>query len=153
MVEFKIDTDKREVKLKLNRLVKKTPKLSRRILGRLSEAIIAESIKNYLSGNPLHRQTGTLAKSLNFRFLNDWKTQIGTNLVYAAIHEFGGEINAKGDGYLHFKIDDEWVMVKKVKMPPRPWLAPALQDVFGTNKGQLIVDKTMKEWLGREWKK
>lgn len=47
----------------------------------------------------------------------------GSNLIYAAIHQFGGEIHAKGAGGLFFRLPDGSARaVKKVTMPPRPFL-------------------------------
>ena len=52
--------------------------------------------------------------------------RIGTNLVYAAIHEFGGVIYAKKAPALVFQTeDDEWHRVDSVTIPPRPYLRPA----------------------------
>jgi len=65
---------------------------------------------------------------------------VGRGLVnYAAIHEFGGTISAKGGGFLRFPAQTgtshtgsevhrgtEWVMVRSVTIPARPYLQPAL---------------------------
>lgn len=48
--------------------------------------------------------------------------EVGTNKEYAAIHQFGGTIRAKGDGPLKFKIGDQWISKKSIKMPARPYL-------------------------------
>lgn len=48
--------------------------------------------------------------------------EYGTNLKYAAIHQFGGTIRAKGDGLLKFKIGDQWISKREVKIPARPYL-------------------------------
>ena len=50
----------------------------------------------------------------------------GTNLVYAAIQEFGGIIRATKAAYLHFRTKSgNWVKVKQVKIPAQPYLRPA----------------------------
>ena len=51
---------------------------------------------------------------------------VGTHVIYAAIHEFGGTITAKNKPFLVFKVDDQWVRVKSVTIPARPYLRPAL---------------------------
>lgn len=58
------------------------------------------------------------------------RARIGTNVVYGAIHEFGGTITAKNaSGYLRFPTrDGGWASVKQVKMPARPYLRPAVMD-------------------------
>lgn len=48
--------------------------------------------------------------------------EVGTNKEYAAIHQFGGTIRAKGSGLLRFQIGDQWISKKSIKMPARPYL-------------------------------
>lgn len=45
----------------------------------------------------------------------------GSNLVYAAIHQTGGRIEAKG-GALKFPVGNGWATVKAVTIPARPYL-------------------------------
>lgn len=52
--------------------------------------------------------------------------QVGTNVIYAKIQEFGGTIHAKRGGYLVFEGQDgELVMVRSVTIPAHPYLRPA----------------------------
>jgi len=53
--------------------------------------------------------------------------RIGTNVEYAAIQEFGGEIRAKNAPYLTFKIDGHWVRVKQVKIGGKFYLKGGMQ--------------------------
>ena len=79
----------------------------------------------------LHRRTGTLAASINTKRVSKTTVTVGTNVEYAAIHEFGGTIKSAGyhqvaaGGIVH----DTGI----IHMPPRPYLRPALE----TNKGQI----------------
>ena len=50
------------------------------------------------------------------------EVEIGSNMIYAAIHHHGGVIEAKDDGHLHFKVGDRWVKKRKVEIPARPAL-------------------------------
>jgi hypothetical protein len=52
---------------------------------------------------------------------------VGSNVIYAAIHEFGGTIRPKEKAALAFQVDDHWVVVQSVQMPARPYLQPALE--------------------------
>lgn len=55
--------------------------------------------------------------------------RVGTNLEYAAIHEFGGVIRAKGGGKLTFEVEPGvWRSVRQVTIPARPYLRPALDE-------------------------
>lgn len=57
---------------------------------------------------------------------------VGTNLVYAATHQFGDErtIRAKNGKYLRFQIGDRWVCVPSVRVniPARPFLGVSKED-------------------------
>ena len=54
------------------------------------------------------------------------RVEVGTNLVYAAIQEFGGTIRAKDKPYLVFKTKDgSWHSVKSVQIPPRAYMRGA----------------------------
>lgn len=53
---------------------------------------------------------------------------IGTNLVYAAIQEYGGTITPKQARALFFEIDGEAVVAKSVTIPARPYMRPAFDE-------------------------
>lgn len=52
----------------------------------------------------------------------------GTNRIYAAIHQFGGEIKAKAAGGLRFKIGERWTTKRQVTLPARPFLGVSAED-------------------------
>lgn len=54
---------------------------------------------------------------------------VGTNLPYAAVHQFGATIRAKGDGLLRFKIGDQWISKRSVKIPARPYMGITEDDM------------------------
>ncbi len=72
---------------------------------------------------------------------------IGTNLVYAAIQEFGGTIQAKNAPLLVFEIDGEVIMTGEVNIPAHPYLRPA----FDQKKDDAIREygKEVKSQLRR----
>lgn len=55
--------------------------------------------------------------------------RVGSPVVYAAIHEFGGIIKPKKAKYLVFQINRQWIRTKQVTMPKREWLLKSFQDV------------------------
>lgn len=74
-------------------------------------------------------KTGNLRRSIT------WKSQsqdtrvvgaVGSNLVYARIHEFGGIVKAKGGGFLRFKGSEGWATVKQVTIKGRHYLGQAV---------------------------
>ena len=87
--------------------------------------------RNKLSGRVLNVQTGTLRRSIG-REINQSGNSIigsvGSDLKYAAIHEFGGVIKAKNAPYLTFPIDGGWARVKQVTIPERSYLRSTLEE-------------------------
>lgn len=88
-------------------------------------------IKNKLSGKVLNVRTGTLRRSIGREISqsgNKIDGFVGSNLKYAAIHEFGGIIRAKNKPYLMFPINGGWVRTKQVKIPERSYLRSTLRE-------------------------
>jgi len=55
--------------------------------------------------------------------------EVGTDVEYARIQEFGGTIHAQKGPYLTFKTKDgHWVRTPSVQIPPHPYLRPALDE-------------------------
>jgi phage virion morphogenesis protein len=50
------------------------------------------------------------------------EVRVGTNVPYAAIHQFGGTIKPKSSSHLMFRIGDRFVAAKSVTIPARPFL-------------------------------
>lgn len=57
---------------------------------------------------------------------------VGTNLIYAATHQFGDErtIKAKNGKYLRFKVGGRWVSKEsvRIRIPARPFLGISEED-------------------------
>lgn len=73
---------------------------------------------------------GQLRRSIQLRELEK-SVIVGTDLKYAAIHEFGGTISARSKPYLHFKVNGGWVRVKSVTIPKykgRGYMGPAFEE-------------------------
>ncbi len=94
--------------------------------------------KNRLSGprpRILGVKSGRLRSSISFSPAtqngNEYSTKIGTNVIYAPIHEFGGRIGKRG------------------KMPARPFLRPSLQDEGNRKQILNILTKNISEALNK----
>jgi HK97 gp10 family phage protein len=82
------------------------------------------------------RDTGNLINSIQKKKTkvtgNSGEVQVGTNVIYAAIHEFGGVIRAKNAKALRFRTKDgQWHTVKSVTIPARPYMRPAVDEGKG----------------------
>jgi len=74
------------------------------------------------SGGQTMVDTGLLRDTLTHRVVSDDTVEVGSNVQYAAIHQFGGVIKAKSAKGLRFFVGDDLVIVNSVTMPARPFL-------------------------------
>lgn len=118
-------------------------------------------VKRYLEGEVLKRRTSRLWRSIHadtYRRMGRVIGIVGTNVKYAAIHEFGGIIRPKNeDGVLVFtqagrnektgRFQKQTVFAKSVKIPARPYMSRA----FNARKAivsRLIMKAVMAELTG-----
>jgi phage virion morphogenesis protein len=80
-----------------------------------------QSLRAKLEGGKTLRDTGRLVQSLTFTASSDL-VEVGTNVTYAEVHQFGATITAKTARGLRFRIGDQWVTKKSVTIPARPFL-------------------------------
>ena len=81
-----------------------------------------DNIRTKLNKHP----TGFLANSVTVKKEGKGVTVGPRNVVYAAIHEFGGTIVPLNAKMLHFMIDGKDVFAHAVRIPARPYLRPAV---------------------------
>jgi len=103
---------------------------------------VTNEVREKLTGPVLQRRTGTLVRSIHTEIQKSatgFIGKIGSNIKYAAIHEFGGIIHIP-DIYpvkkqaLHFFIGSKEIFAKKVKahtitMPERSYLRSSLTEL------------------------
>ena len=96
------------------------------------------------------KKTRTLARSINWRRLAKFVWAVGTNLIYARIHEQGGTITPKKSAYLVFQVGGRWVKTKSVYIPARPYMEPALRESTGYVEGQFrqAAEQLLSETAG-----
>lgn len=107
------------------------------------------NIKIYLvESSGLNVQTGNLLNSIELDELvisDKSYIMFGAHTVYAAIHEFGGIIQATHAPYLVFMIDGHLIRTKMVTIPARPYMRPVIDrdgaealKLLGTTIGGII---------------
>lgn len=125
---------------RLTRVQREMPAGLDRALLRGGLLVAAQAKRNVTGGGSsrerLNVRTGRLRGSLAAVLLSPGRVSVGTNVVYAAIHEFGGRtaphtIVPIRAGALAFRVGGELVLVRKVEhpgsvVPARPYLHPAL---------------------------
>nr|BDD47301.1 hypothetical protein 4 [bacterium] len=104
--------------------------------GMTASMLLAErTSKQLLSGKVLNRRSGRLRSSIDTETRIDGNRVVGkisTNVIYGRIHELGGVIRPKTANLLRFQIPGVgWRSAKKVVIPKRPYLRPALEDNTG----------------------
>lgn len=99
------------------------------------QAHAQNNARNQLNRHPLGNLTNSIAVKREGKHV-----LVGVfGVVYAKIHEFGGIVTAKAKPYLAFQVDGQWVFTKKVVMPARPYLRPAVDNNLPAIR-QAIVD-------------
>lgn len=92
-------------------------------------------------GHALLKKSGTLQRSIRVTTHTANSVSVGSDRVYAAIHQFGGTIHAKAGPNLTFKIGDRWISKPSVTIPARPFFP------LTSSSGQLTseAEDTVKE--------
>lgn len=120
---------------KVQNFAKNNPKIVTEALADGAEMLRGHAVEAHLTGptgpHSLSVDSNNLRTSLTTRVeatAAQQKATVGTNVIYAAIHEYGGTITAKNAPYLHFKGSRGWAKVKSVKIPARRWLGTSLDE-------------------------
>jgi hypothetical protein len=129
------------------------------IFKELMETVGKEMTSEARSRASFHNRTGKLFNAIKFIATDDGgvlttrKSLNKPNVYYARFVEGGADIKAKKGKYLTFKINDKWVKVPSVKVRPRPFMVPTMEDYFGSSSGkgyQLLkeaLNRKMEEYL------
>lgn len=72
-------------------------------------------------GKPLQK-TGALQQSITEAIHGDDTIEVGTNIKYAKIQNFGGIIKPVNKKYLAFQIGGNWYRKKQVEIPQREFM-------------------------------
>lgn len=163
MVKVEIRGD-RELKIYLDNVPKR---LRTQMIGALGKSVrlLERGVKTKLSNQVLNVRTGALRRSITTEIHEqDMVGRVGTNLIYAPVHEFGATIHPKTAPYLWFKLQIAsrimskrggflkkpkgiytWIRTKEVTIPARPYMKPtfdekvaAIQRIF-----ELAVERAM----------
>ena len=87
------------------------------------------SIRAREEGGKTLTDSARLRQSIGYR-ASAARVEVGTNVIYAAIHQFGGRISAKSDRGLTFRLPGGLGFRRKpfVDMPARPFLGVSAED-------------------------
>lgn len=85
------------------------------------------SARALATGRPTLVQFGDLRDSIHYVVDGD-AVEVGSNLVYAGIHQMGGTITAKGKALAFTLFNGAFVHTKSVTIPARPYLGMSSND-------------------------
>lgn len=141
-MQISVTIEDRQVRAELGRLAGRLKNLTPAMRG-IGEIVRRSVEQNFAAGGrpekweKSHRvkekggqtlsDTGRLRRSFTVRGYPD-RAEVGTNVKYAAIHQFGGVISARNRPYLRFKVGDQWVTKRSVTIPARPFLMVQNED-------------------------
>lgn len=116
-----------------------------------SVLLLKSEVQNRLHDDVLQRRTGNYYRRISTevkRQRGAWVGIVGTDVIYARVHEFGATIRPKSKkGWLRFQIDGRWVQTKQVKIPKRPVWVPAFKSsrdrILRIHRNQ--IDRMMQE--------
>lgn len=83
----------------------------------------------------------------------DFASYVAARSLHGAVMEKGVDIQAKGQGWLTFKVNGEWKKVKAVSIPARPFLRPAVDEIYSTGKYKGIFNKIIDRELAKYFAK
>ncbi|MPZ57615.1 MAG: phage virion morphogenesis protein [Rhizobiales bacterium] len=104
------------------------------------------SLRALTEGGKTLIDSAILMQSITF-VASDTGVEVGTNILYAAVHQFGATIQAKTDQGLRFKVGDQWVRKDSVTIPARPFLG--LDDADSAEIVHIAEDWLAGEERGR----
>jgi phage gpG-like protein len=165
-VEYRIEVDYNEIPRKLRRLARKSDELRDMVINALGEKAVAMAGSN-VQGAVLNVRSGRLVNSLRADSgMRGGSFFVGSNVKYAAIHEFGGTTHPRVTGKMR-----RWAWAKfyetgdskfkgialtpkarlDVPIPERPYIKPALDDLFSGTLHQRIARSQVRRWVKRYW--
>lgn len=142
MIAYHVDYSDDKVREMFRRLEDDMPVINRRILGVLASEVVTRSVKGYVVPNFRH-PTGNLARSIGFK-VEDSFAEVGTNISYGAYHEFGfrGVANVRGHMRRGHQVRAH---TRNVNYAGRPYLRPALDDIFGTGRAVQVIKTVLED--------
>lgn len=131
------------VSAKFLNMMKNAPSKSKKATGialrRCGDELRNDAVKN------APYKTGNLRRSITMEpGLPTSHVTVGSNLVYARIHDVGGDIEAKSAKYLTFKVNGQWVKVKKVHIRPTRgvgYLTPAFEKLLHGRVDKIFMEE------------
>jgi len=117
-------------KRKIEHAMKQMPGTVKRALNKSAD-VVAQEMKANLSGRVLQVRSGKLRRAVEKEIsLKPLRARVfidGKQQYKAQSHEYGKTIFPKDGPFLVFRVGEKWVKTPRVRIPKRPFAAPALE--------------------------
>jgi len=144
-------TGRKEFNRDMVKIGKNIPGFCKKAVYRACLLIEVRAKTFHLAGMTLNAKTKRLMRSVKSivwqKGISEWSGRVGSPVIYAAIHEYGGIIRPINSEYLVFQIGGRWIRTKKVVMPARRWLSKSAADelvnirrIFGKKGLKILID-------------
>lgn len=141
---LKLELDK-QVSAKLLKIMKDAPLKAKKAFT-IGLRRIGDDLRNNASAAAPYK-SGNLKRSITISDSSSTHVTVGTNLVYARIHDQGGDVYPKKGKYLKFKIGGRWVSVKHVRINPykgKGYLTPAFDEMVHGKAADILTEEIQR---------
>lgn len=151
MVAVKTDIDYKQFEKQLKDQNHKMPSIAKKMMNKVNNLIKKEARKNMrVRKFDKTKETG-IYKNLYSYSKKDFSAKIGIKKVayYSIFVENGANVTAKNHKYLTFKINNNFVKVKSVTIPAKPFLKPAVDMYWNSNKANKEMEAVFQKELNK----
>ena len=110
-----------------------------------TKAMILRKAVDVAKGNKILQVSGDLRKSISIS-VEENEVHVGTSIIYARIHQFGGVIKPKRGRFLWIPVrSGRWIPIRQAKIPARPYLMVQKED-------EEPIIRVFRDWMVEEAK-
>lgn len=151
MVAVKADIDYKKFESQLKDMKHKMPLISKRMMNKVNSLIKKEARKNMRSRKFDKTKEDGIYKNLYSYSKKDFSAKIGIKKIayYSIFVENGANVTAKNHKYLTFKVNNNFVKVKSVTIPAKPFLKPAVDMYWKSNKANKEMETVFQKELNK----
>jgi hypothetical protein len=160
MADFDIKLEEGHIAERLEGTTLKVKSILKKCLSAANAQVLKQAKQNIKENFSTHNNENDEHNPPLLKSLKKWNTKgkdfssyVAARSLHGAVMEKGVDIQAKGEGWLTFKVDGEWKKVKAVSIPARPFLQPAVDAIYSTGKYKAIFDKIIDRELAKYFDK
>lgn len=154
MIAVKLDIDFKKYEKALGDMKQKMPSISKKMMNKVNALVKKEARKNMRGRKFDKEKENGIYKNLYSYSKKNFSAKVGVKRIanYSIFIENGANIKAKNHKYLTFKVNGKFVKVKSVIVPARPFLKPAVDMYWKTEKAskemEIVFQKELNKLFG-----